>query len=255
MRNSCATAHWIGQAGAFLLALASALPVEAADRTAGVQREQALFLGVRAPVAGLDPGAELGVVAEALEALGRGGYVVVFRHGASMSDEKDEIPLVLSDCSKQRNLSDWGRDTMQGLGGFLAERNVRFSVAYSSAMCRAVDTARRLTSAGVVPVMGITMAGGMAGGMSGDTQADAEGAQTLRSLVSTVPAKGTNTLVVTHAPNLVAAFGADLSGVPEGGAVVFEPHPSGDSTYSVRWRLPLWAVANYARHLRGMTAP
>lgn len=216
--------------------------------------DQSVFLGVHAPDADQAGEGDADDVADAIQALQRGGFVVVFRHGATVSDESDEDPLVLTDCARQRNLSDWGRDTMEGLGEFLAQRQVRFAVAYSSAMCRAVDTAHRLTIAGVVPLPGITMAS--AGGMAKPANPDPKQSQVLRELVATVPAQGANTLVVTHAPNLVAAFGTELSGVPEGSAVVFEPRPGAAPGYVVRWRLPLWGLAGYARDLQaGAQAP
>lgn len=180
----------------------------------------------------------------AVQALKQGGYVVVFRHGASVSDGADEDPLVLGDCTKQRNLSSWGREVMAGLGQFLAGQHVVFGVAYSSEMCRAIDTAQRLTSAKVQTTASLTMLPNKSMVPTGE---EAQHSRAFRAMVKVPPPAGTNTLLVTHAPNIVAAFGTILSGVQEGEAVVFQPNQSAPSGYEVRWRLRPADLASYAR--------
>jgi hypothetical protein len=48
-------------------------------------------------------------------------------------------------------------------------------------------------------------------------------AAALRRLASTPPSAGTNTVVVTHRPNLMDAFGKDWFDVKEGETTVFKP--------------------------------
>jgi hypothetical protein len=45
----------------------------------------------------------------------------------------------------------------------------------------------------------------------------------LRKLVSTPPAAGTDTVIITHRPNILDAFGKDFFDVGEGEVVIFEP--------------------------------
>jgi len=52
-------------------------------------------------------------VAEGLQA---GGYVIVFRHGATNRDQADTDPLNPDDVSKQRLLSDTGREVARQIG-------------------------------------------------------------------------------------------------------------------------------------------
>jgi hypothetical protein len=47
--------------------------------------------------------------------------------------------------------------------------------------------------------------------------------QALRARVGTPPNPGTNTLVVTHKPNILDAFGKDWFEVKEGEASIFKP--------------------------------
>ena len=46
-----------------------------------------------------------------------GGYVVVFRHGATHRDQADTDPLNLDNVAKQRQLSDSGREVAKQVGG------------------------------------------------------------------------------------------------------------------------------------------
>ena len=72
--------------------------------------------------------------------------------------------------------------------------------------------------------------------MQGSSTAQAEW---LRHRVSEFP-KGTNTLLVTHNPNLMAAFPADAAGVADGEALVFGPDGKGARTLVARIRIEDW---------------
>ena len=48
-------------------------------------------------------------------------------------------------------------------------------------------------------------------------------AKALRSIASTAPAASTNTIVVSHKPNIIDAFGKDWFEVKEGEASIFKP--------------------------------
>ena len=52
-------------------------------------------------------------------------------------------------------------------------------------------------------------------------------AQALRRLAATAPPAGTNTIVVTHRPNMLDAFGKEWFDVREGEASVFQPDGGG----------------------------
>lgn len=64
----------------------------------------------------------------------------------------------------------------------------------------------------------------------------------LRKLAATPPAAGTNTLIVSHKPNVIDAFGKDWFEVKEGEASVFKP--DGKSGFSPVARVPIeqWAA-------------
>lgn len=52
-------------------------------------------------------------------------------------------------------------------------------------------------------------------------------AQAFRAIVGTAPDPGSNTLVVTHKPNILDAFGKDWFEIKEGEAAIFKPAGGG----------------------------
>ena len=58
-----------------------------------------------------------------------GGYVIVFRHGATDDSQKDVYPFKFDDMSAQRQLSDKGRTMARDLGSALAKLGVPVSTA------------------------------------------------------------------------------------------------------------------------------
>jgi hypothetical protein len=68
-------------------------------------------------------------------------------------------------------------------------------------------------------------------------------AQALRTIAATAPAAGTNTLVVTHKPNILDAFGKDWFEIKEGEASIFKPDGKGAFTLIARVPIDQWATA------------
>ena len=53
--------------------------------------------------------------------------------------------------------------------------------------------------------------------------------------------KGTNTLLVTHNPNLIAAFPRDAVSMADGEALVFGPDGRGGATLIARVKIEEWS--------------
>jgi len=68
-------------------------------------------------------------------------------------------------------------------------------------------------------------------------------AQALRALAAAMPAPGTNTLIVTHEPNIMDAFGKDWLEVREGEASIFKPDGGGRCTRVGRVQIDQWEGA------------
>jgi hypothetical protein len=57
---------------------------------------------------------------------------------------------------------------------------------------------------------------------------DAVLGQAPRQMTATVPAAGTNTLIITHKTNIIDAFGEEWAKVKEGEATIFRPDAAGE---------------------------
>jgi hypothetical protein len=77
---------------------------------------------------------------EWINALGDGGYVIIFRHGATYQDQADTDPLNPSNVAKQRQLNDDGRMLAKSIGGSLRKLRIPVGRVHSSLFQRAVDT-------------------------------------------------------------------------------------------------------------------
>jgi hypothetical protein len=66
--------------------------------------------------------------------------------------------------------------------------------------------------------------------------------QARRALVATTPDPGTNTLIVSHKPNILDAFGKDWFEIKEGEASICKPEGNGFSLVA-RVQIGQWATA------------
>ena len=150
--------------------------------------------------------------------LKRGGYVIVFRHAPTNRDQADTDPLNYSDTTHQRLLNEKGRELAAEIGIAFLDLKIPVGRVYTSEYSRAIQTGRLIGGGDVTPTLDVTEGGLVATPIENDRRAAA-----LTELVATPPAAGTNTIIVTHKPNLVDAFGADWLSSKEADAGVFKP--------------------------------
>jgi len=153
-----------------------------------------------------------------VKSLQAGGYVIVFRHGATNRDMADTDPLNLDNVAKQRQLSERGRQQARDLGTAFKTLQIPIGQVYTSRFYRAVETGRLVSSKEVITTADVSEGGQVVTPIENDRRAAA-----FRQLVATPPAPGTNTLIVSHKPNILDAFGKDWFDVREGEASVFRP--------------------------------
>jgi broad specificity phosphatase PhoE len=151
-----------------------------------------------------------------------GGYVVVFRHGATNRDQADTDPLNLDNVAKQRQLSERGRQVARDVGAAFKTLQIPLGGVYTSRFYRAVETGRLVSGKDVIATADVSEGGQVVTPIENDRRAEA-----FRKLVATPPAPGTNTLIVSHKPNILDAFGKDWFDVREGEASVFRPDGAG----------------------------
>lgn len=180
---------------------------------------------------------------DVISALKQGGYVLVFRHGATDDSQKDLYPFNFDDMKAQRQLSDKGRDTARQIGAALKKLNIPVGAIYTSRLNRAIETGRLLSGKDVKPVDALTdSSAGSASGMANPTGGNAKAGVAMRELVNAAPQPGTNNLLITHKTNVTDAFGKDASDVQEGEAFVYKSNGSGPSTFVARIKAADWAA-------------
>ncbi len=177
-------------------------------------------------------------VADVLKALRGGGYVIVVRHGATHADQADTDPLNLDNVAKQRQLNDKGRADAKAVGEVFKAAGVPIGKSYFSRFYRAVETARLIGGKEAVATADVSE-----GGQVVTPNENARRTQAFRALVRTVPDPGTNTLIVTHKPNILDALGKDWFEVREGEASIFKPDGSGKYALIARVQIGQWAMA------------
>ena len=84
---------------------------------------------------------------EWINALRQGGHVIVFRHGATYSDQADTDPLNPKNVAKQRQLNDNGRALAKSIGESMHKLRIPVAQVQTSMFQRAVDTAHCWASA------------------------------------------------------------------------------------------------------------
>jgi phosphohistidine phosphatase SixA len=171
--------------------------------------------------------------AKLVEALRQGGYVIVMRHASSPQapPAKDaENPDNLGD---ERQLDERGITTATAMGKSIRSLNIPIGEVLSSPTYRALETIRyaKLGEPHVAAELG----------ENGKSMQTSSAGQTewLRHRITEFP-KRTNTLLVTHYPNLTAAFPKEAEGLEDGEALVFGPDNAGGATLVARIKIEDW---------------
>jgi broad specificity phosphatase PhoE len=173
---------------------------------------------------------------EWVNGLRSGGYVFVFRHGATHADQADTDPLHPENVAAQRQLNDQGRALARAIGAAIRKLNIPVAQVHTSVFNRAVETGRLLEVGEVKPSVDYSEGGLVVSPNENDRRAEA-----LRKLASTPPPAGGNIVLVTHKHNILDAFGKDFFDVREGEALVFRPEAGGAYTPVVRIKAEEWS--------------
>jgi broad specificity phosphatase PhoE len=155
---------------------------------------------------------------EIAAALRAGGHIIVFRHGATFADQADTDPLNPDNIAKQRQLNAKGEEAAKALGVAFKQIGVPVSKAITSQFNRAYQTAKLAGFDNVEKTADVTE-----GGLVVSPNENNRRTEAFRKLASTIPAAGTNVVIVSHKPNVIDAFGKDWFEVKEGEATIFKP--------------------------------
>jgi phosphohistidine phosphatase SixA len=178
-----------------------------------------------------------------IQELKRGGYVILFRHGETSESilprqqrTPEPSPMDLANCEIQDKLTENGREETRAIGAGFQRLGIPVGRVVSSSYCRALDTARLafgrvdelspfLLHRTYVPVPG-------APAPSWEQRATG-----LRQLLATPPTAGTNTVLVTHGANVLAAVAFDPAELE---AAIFKPDGQGGFTLVARVLPKAW---------------
>jgi len=155
---------------------------------------------------------------EIAQALRAGGLVIVVRHGATFPDQADTDPLNFDNIAAQRNLNDKGKMLAKQFGAALRQAGVPVGTVYTSKYNRAYETAVLAGFKDIEKTADLTE-----GGLVVSPNENNRRSEAFRKMLATGPKAGTNTILITHYPNIIAALGKDWFEVKEGEASIFRP--------------------------------
>jgi len=171
--------------------------------------------------------------------LRHGGYVIVFRHGATSTDQAKTDPMSNPTTGKaaagERQLNNEGRAQAKSIGEAMHKLAIPVGAVMTSPLQRAVDTGKLLGFGEVSTNPDLAEAGAAVAADENKRRADA-----FRKLVGATPSSG-NLVLVTHKPNIMEAFGKDWSDLSEGAASVFKPDGNGAYKLIVRIKADEWS--------------
>jgi phosphohistidine phosphatase SixA len=156
------------------------------------------------------------------QALRAGGLVIVVRHGATFPDRADTDPLNFDNIAAQRNLNDKGKALAKAFGDALRQARIPVGKVYTSKYNRAYETAVLAGFTDIEKTADLTE-----GGLIVSPNENNRRAEAFRKMLAAAPKDHTNTILITHQPNIVAALGKDWFDVKEGEASIFRPADGG----------------------------
>lgn len=150
-------------------------------------------------------------------ALKSGGYIVYIRHTATDFSKNDEKMRDFDDCANQRNLTDAGREQARLIGAAWRSLKLPLGRVLASPFCRTREVAQ-LAFGRYERALEVRGGPGTAG--------DPVRYQPLARLLASVPAKGTNDVIVSHG-NPYQALHPGTAYLREGEAAIIRPLPDG----------------------------
>lgn len=167
-----------------------------------------------------------------VKALQKGGYVIVMRHTSSPRDVPDKNAANPDNTKPERQLDAEGRTTATAMGKALRDLKIPIGEVFTSPTYRAQETVKyaQLGAPRLTEELGDN-----GQSMQGGTEAQAAW---LRKKVTQFP-PGTNTILVTHLPNIRGAF-PQLTDVADGEALVYGSDGRGGAALIARVKIEDW---------------
>jgi len=155
--------------------------------------------------------------ADVINDLKKGGYIIFFRHGKTEPGNLEEPEFVLDDCSTQRTLSEEGWEQVRAIGRAFTALQIPIGDVFSSEYCRAWQTADLIFGKyKKTSRLSLSLKKG------GDETLDEKKERALPLLLQK-PAKGTNTILMSHSATFDALTGGKAL-EPEAAAYILRPN-------------------------------
>jgi phosphohistidine phosphatase SixA len=168
-----------------------------------------------------------------VDALRQGGYVLVMRHTSSPREAPGQASANPDNVRLERQLDDTGRKTATAMGDALRRLKIPVSRVLTSPTYRALETVRlaQLPNPRIQTELGDggESMGGVTAAQSGWLQKQA---------LERPP--GGNVILVTHLPNMAAAFPQETSALADGETLVFHTDGTGGRTLVARIKIEQW---------------
>jgi broad specificity phosphatase PhoE len=171
---------------------------------------------------------------ELVQALRSGGLVIALRHGATYPDQADTDPLHPENIKAQRNLNEKGIAAAKAFGEAFRQIGVPVGKVYTSQFNRAYETAVLAGFNNIEKTADLTE-----GGLVVSPNENNRRASAFKKMLGSAPEASTNTVLVTHKPNILDALGKDWFEVKEGETSIFRP-ANGNYTLVARVQMDEW---------------
>ncbi len=160
------------------------------------------------------------------KALRQGGYVLVMRHAGAEEPTAENVEA--DNPQRERQLDAKGKAQSQAVGAAIKAAHIPIGVVLSSPTYRARETLRyaELKTPQALEQLGD-------GGAPGLSKASPEAATFLKAQAARMPKRGTNTLIVSHQPNIIGAF-PEADGIGPDEILVLKPDGKGSDAIIAR---------------------
>jgi len=167
-------------------------------------------------------------------ALRQGGYVIVMRHATSPQISPDANKAAPGNAGLERQLDENGHKTAHAMGEALRALQIPIGDVLSSPTFRTRETVNELAFPNP------KLFNELGDGSKGYEISRGTDGPFLRARSVEIPRAGTNTIIITHLPNVQSAFGAARAGGFEEGEVMVLRPDGGSRELVARVKIEEW---------------
>jgi phosphohistidine phosphatase SixA len=162
-------------------------------------------------------------------ALAGGGYVILMCHASSSVTLPTAGQAAPGNVGHERQLDDRGRASASAMGEAFRHLRITVGEVLSSTSYRALETARLAQFPEPHTYNDLAESG-----------RSAESSGSLQAQVAVLPDGATNTVIITHAGNIMDAFPDDAKDLSDGEALIYRPTGHGKATIVAKVKIDDW---------------